>query len=521
MKAMQWGLIVIGTGLAGVSAPLSALFFLAFAATLAADVAPEFWQQQKQKYLPAPKARKQLASGEEASDPQPGYFARMGSALAERLAPGLREEQPMEEDEIDEDEDRVLAQTMLNHRRQRAASGDPQAVKELRRVEQQVREVYPDLLEGQPAPRIVMPDAFDQALATASQPSNERDPLLQTLEAEPHRLIIGRSRGGKTTLIHEMATHWADEGARVIVCDPDAMPGLWPGCTVVGAGNKVAEIEKVLKVTAQEYQRRQEARGQGQVDFRPIHVVIDEAHEVLPVIDGGLKIFNDLTRRGAKHGIHLTIGVQDKQVSTLGLQGQSELLKNFIVADVLKDSQGQRKAVIADAVTGKRTAWQIPQMRDPMSLVKTPAQPKAQTVNAARVAAQPEPTPVADSETERLEDPLLAGLLASAPPKQEAAKATITSDGHTINVYASATAEQPTKAKSQRRRTGTGYNVKRRVAAIQSTRHGSELEQRYAELHSQGVKSFRQAYKIAGGSHNDALAIWRKLESSKGVTTTK
>lgn len=419
------------------------------------------------------------------------------------------------DDGIDEDEDRALAQTMLDHRRQRAASGDPQAVKELQRVEQQVREVYPDLLEVQPVGRAqpIMPDAFDQALASVNQPSNERDPLLQTLEAEPHRLIIGRSRGGKTTLIHEMATHWADEGARVIVCDPDAMPGLWPGCTVVGAGNKVAEIEKVLKVTAQEYQRRQEARGQGQVEFRPIHVVIDEAHEVLPVIDGGLKIFNDLTRRGAKHGIHLTIGVQDKQVSTLGLQGQSELLKNFIVADVLKDSQGQRKAVIQDAVTGKRTAWQIPQMRDPMSLVKTPAQPKVQSAVAARVAAQPAPTPVADGDTERLDDPLLADLLASAPPKQEAATAKVVHDGHTINVYASATAEQPTKA--ARKEASSADRIRGRARRAKEQRQAETAEEICTRLAHLKFDDVWVQLPLPKPNRNEAHKIWKAARDAQ------
>ena len=153
------------------------------------------------------------------------------------LLPGGKVAQPTD-DGIDEEEDRALAKTTLDHRRQRAASGDPQAVKELRRVEQQVREVYPDLLEDRPAVRIApMPDAFDQAITRVQQPTKERDPLLQTLEQEPHRLIIGRSRGGKTTLIHEMATHWADEGAKVVVCDPRKNALLL-------AGNKGDRVER-------------------------------------------------------------------------------------------------------------------------------------------------------------------------------------------------------------------------------------------------------------------------------------
>ncbi len=353
----------------------------------------------------------------------------------------------------------------------------------------------------------VAPDAFSNALEQVQQPTKARDPLLTTLEQEPHRLIIGRSRGGKTTLIHEMATHWADEGARVVVCDPDAMPGLWPGCTVVGHGNDTAKIGRVLKATAQEFERREALWGQGQREFQPIHLVIDEAHEVLPVIDGALETFEDLTRRGAKRAIHLTIGVQDKQVGTLGLKGKSELLKNFIVADVLRDAQGQRKAVIQDAVTNKKTAWTIPQMRDPMSLV---------TQHAARVA--PKPAPAALGETERLpkEDSLLAGLLASEPPKQETATASVVHDGHTINVYASATAEPGTKQPA-RPRGATGTNMRRRVAAIKGSRKAKTLDEVYAEL---AHLKFEDAYAVAGGGdRNKAHAAWKKAKDTVKSTT--
>ncbi|NNJ13299.1 hypothetical protein EKD04_023525 [Chloroflexales bacterium ZM16-3] len=42
------------------------------------------------------------------------------------------------------------------------------------------------------------------------------DDLVETLAGTPHRLIIGHTRGGKTTLIHHMATAWAAQGSAAV-----------------------------------------------------------------------------------------------------------------------------------------------------------------------------------------------------------------------------------------------------------------------------------------------------------------
>lgn len=251
-----------------------------------------------------------------------------------------------------------------------------------------------------PARREQMQAHKDVAAAVA-----DRDPLLATLENEPHRLIIGRSRGGKTTLIHEMATSWASQGERVMVIDPDAAPGQWPGCRVVGGGDDLEAAKQVLDLTAAEVTRRRQLRKQGQREFAPMHLVIDEAHDVLPVLDHGLEVFEDITRRGGKLNMHLTVGVQDKQMSTLGLEGKTELLKNFIVADVLKGHDGKRQAVIRDAVTGAKTAYTIPQLTDPETLIQAKPAPKPAT-KATRIVAQATETP----------DNLLASMLHEAVP---------------------------------------------------------------------------------------------------------
>lgn len=262
-----------------------------------------------------------------------------------------------------------------------------------------------------PAPTSPAP-AGRSAAAPSAPPAvaiAERDPLLSTLDNEPHQLVIGRSRGGKTSLIHELATSWAAEGQRVVVCDPDMLPGMWPGCRAVGGGDDLAAMKAVLDITAAEVERRRKLRAAGQRTFKPLHLVIDEAQDVLPAIDGGLELFEDIARRGAKLGIFMTVGVQDRQKDTLKLEGKTHLLKNLVQVEVMKGHDGQRVAVIADPVDGKKIKYPIPQLRDPESLV---AQRPAPAAPAPAPAAPPVParTPVENP------DSILGALLGEAVP---------------------------------------------------------------------------------------------------------
>lgn len=229
---------------------------------------------------------------------------------------------------------------------------------------------------GQPRALPTTESDAPPASSSAAAPlrSDERGELLPTLESTPHRLIIGHTRGGKTTLMHHMATSWAQAGERVLVADPDAAPGLWPGCTVAGHGDDLEAITGMLEGVKVEVAGRRKARAQGTRQFPPLHLVIDEAQDVLPAIEGGLELFEDIARRGGKLNIRMTIGVQDKQVKTLGLQGKSEVLRNLQVADVLKNREGQRVAIIRDAETGQKVSLAIPALPDPERLIK-PVEP--------------------------------------------------------------------------------------------------------------------------------------------------
>jgi hypothetical protein len=364
-----------------------------------------------------------------------------------------------------------------------------------------------------PAPlRRLLPGATQAAAATPGPQGQRRaeaappagGDLVGTLESTPHRLIIGHTRGGKTTLIHHMATAWAARGERVLVADPDAAPGLWPGCEVRGAGDDIAAIGELLTIVQHEIVERRAARRDGQREFAPLHLIIDEAQDVLPVLPGGLELFEDVARRGGKLGIRMTVGVQDRQVKTLGLEGKSSLLNNLQVADVMKGQDGQRVAVLRDSATGQRTTVPIPALPDPERLIVVRGQ-GVSTHNIPAPGGTPSAMPVAPSVA-AAPDPLLASLLAAEvppaanipipPDRGNTGVSVETPDRHTTNLYVTQIA--PAKAS----------------AVPQAKVDTTERDAAYRAAGAKG-EPFGGAYKRLGGGRDGAFAAWQEGSATR------
>jgi len=375
-----------------------------------------------------------------------------------------------------------------------------------------------------PAPR---PSPLLPAPAAAPpQEADEGAALFDALESTPHRLIIGHTRGGKTTLIHHMATLWAARGERVLVGDPDAAPGLWPGCEVRGAGDDVASIGELLAVVASEVKARRTLRAQGVRRFPPLHVVIDEAQDVLPVLDGGLELFEDVARRGGKLNIRMTVGVQDRQVKTLGLEGKSALLCNLQIADVMKNREGRRVAVLRDAETSAKTSFAIPALLNPETLISGPAaavgatDPLAQSEVAARA---PGATPATTSLLAELMAELPAAVRAQVPdisPERAARLAQIMErqqtvhvardggGGVTVNIAQIAAAPALAPPTAPRRRRGKGIDIAARRAR-------AAKYQQIRALVAQG-RSGNEIDRAVPGERKDTLALVRQAKAELG-----
>lgn len=216
-----------------------------------------------------------------------------------------------------------------------------------------------------------------------------------------HVLLVGFSGGGKTTLSHAMAMHLVRRGLEVIVMDPDAAPGLWRGCTVVGAGDNFEAISRTIRRLQQEVKARRELRARGQRNFPDIWVIIDEYADVTRECEQARPFVEDLLRRGRKLGIHLIMGVQDRLVKTLGFEGQGELRRNFTyVVDVYMDQHSGQRFLRIEQNNDRSNALVIPTPRlpDPEKLI-TPVELAAAgaTVAQRRGLEPPQAIPAAQA----------------------------------------------------------------------------------------------------------------------------
>ncbi len=186
----------------------------------------------------------------------------------------------------------------------------------------------------------------DQQHMPGYDPHMPADPLLEQLATALHLLVIGPSRSGKTSLVHALALNWRQTN-RVIVCDPDAAPGLWNGCEVYGAGDDFSQIDKALLILIGEISIRRAERAKGTRQFAPLRVILCEYADIARSCTQAREIIEVCLRRGGKLNISLVIDVQDKQRKTLDLDGATHLLQNFShICEIRQSANGERTAVV-------------------------------------------------------------------------------------------------------------------------------------------------------------------------------
>lgn len=269
----------------------------------------------------------------------------------------------------------------------------------------------------------------EPAAATRPRPAGPRtltpdefaaDPLFKALDADPHRFVIGHTQGGKSTAMHAMAQAWAARGEPVIVCDPDAARGQWPGCEVAGYAEDYRGIGQALERVEAAFEERSLLYADGQRDFEPMHLVIDEVHEVFENVPGARELVLDtLGRRGAKRGIRVTIGTQDQNKDTLGLDSAA-VLSNFITAELQKDERGRRVATVYRGNAAKRQhvkQYALPPLPGAKTFIKAKEEPAPAPRRAAVAADAPRAEVVSVRVPERPAAPadLLASLMAELP----------------------------------------------------------------------------------------------------------
>lgn len=192
------------------------------------------------------------------------------------------------------------------------------------------------------------------------------DPMPILLESL-HLMVIGSTNGGKTTLIHHMATTWAAFGQRVIVLDFDYANGMWPGCDILTEN----DVEEFCRTLLDEFSSRKLQRASGErTSFAGWRIVIDE-YSAVAADKKVSSVVELLIRRGRKYNMKVCVGIQDNQVKSLGWEGKGALRTNFsYTVEARFDASKQQRTLLMTPPNGESAAYLTPVLQSPESFVQ-------------------------------------------------------------------------------------------------------------------------------------------------------
>lgn len=221
--------------------------------------------------------------------------------------------------------------------------------------------------EPQPAIRMKRQDK-PRFRPTHAQPANNIPALIEDLSSANHLQFIGHTGGGKTTLIHALATMRWNDGGEVIVLDPKYKPGYWPGCLATGLQNDYEDMRILANSAWCEVLRRYQwfNAGYDTGQLEPLTIIVDEYDKIASEITLIDKIFEETLRRGRELKVRFVMGVQDSQAETVNLHGRTHLLKNFtyVVSCHYNEFDDSRYAIIKDGNGRNETKRTIPMLPD-------------------------------------------------------------------------------------------------------------------------------------------------------------
>lgn len=202
------------------------------------------------------------------------------------------------------------------------------------------------------------PKATTQAAALASLPALLSGPveLLSALDSVQRCLIVGASDSGKTTLLQHITGRRLNN-SKVVVIDPHASPGKWPGCMVIGIGRDYKNIDRALTALVQLMTKRYQDIGLGTVaemGHNRITIVIDEWRAIAYHVPGAADAIKTLLTESRKAAFSVFVGSHSERVKALGLEGEGDLRDGFTMVR-LTIANGIREATI-DKGEGRQPA---------------------------------------------------------------------------------------------------------------------------------------------------------------------
>lgn len=179
----------------------------------------------------------------------------------------------------------------------------------------------------------------------AEAPAEEPIPLPRIRHG--HVLVAGETGSGKSTALLSLLA----ARRRVVVLDPHSAGGDWGAAQVIGAGRNFEAIREYMGEMGRMLRERYEERADGQLDFEPLTVAVDEMPAIVGAIGREIETtWREWLREGRKVGLFLALSTQSTRVRTLGIEGERDLLENFSCVLVLGDLARQEYGPLVEGM---------------------------------------------------------------------------------------------------------------------------------------------------------------------------
>lgn len=175
--------------------------------------------------------------------------------------------------------------------------------------------------------------------------------LLPILDNAERVLVKGPSDSGKTTLFKNIAIR----SQNVVVIDPHYAPNTWPShCRIVGKGRNHQEISLFFDWLSKELDRRYKLRAEGNENYKPLVIIIDEWMSISTRCDNATAIITEMITESRKTKMRLFIGSHSDQVEALGIRGQGKLREGLLIVRLYFDQFTKERSATFDYGKGER-----------------------------------------------------------------------------------------------------------------------------------------------------------------------
>lgn len=201
----------------------------------------------------------------------------------------------------------------------------------------------------------------------------ELPPIIPALVNRQRILIVGASDAGKTTLLR-----WLIEArGKCLVIDPQGSPGKWGGATMLGEGLNYPRIATALDSLAAEMKRRHGEIGTGEVlegQHEHLTIIIDDLRGIIMNCKGIGQVLAHLLTDGRSTGLNLIIGTHSRYVKPLGLEGEGDLRKGFVIVELHGGNGEERGVTLEFNADGHKLPHALPGPHPEIEAAKLKAQ---------------------------------------------------------------------------------------------------------------------------------------------------